>query len=733
MGNHSVESKIEIQHFYRPIVVEEPDLVVGHSTWNGLIPFAFWVVDAVRPRAIVELGTESGVSYCAFCQAVSYLKLPAACFAVDTWKGDAHTGPYGEEVFQTLVSYHDPRYGSFSRLVRTTFDEVVQHFADGSIDLLHIDGYHTYDAVSHDFYTWLPKLSQQGVVLLHDTNVREMDFGVWRLWDELRGLYPSFSLIHSHGLGVLAVGKEVPPPIRWLTGHRNEDSHETNEIRAFFARLGKSILLKNELSDRNAELASVQGTLGEREAYIQEIHSGHAWRLLTQYFKFRERLLPQGTKRRLLAKTIFRRMWSVAQTMRGIGRINIRTLLYLKNFRSLASPWIFKNPRGRADKLSLPEGQQRLLVVDQQIPAPDQDAGSVRMYAILKLLREMDYAATFVSNSELRMFEYERELRRLGIRVVYGYSTAVEHLTRYGHQYEFVVLSRPEVAFRFLPAVRAYALNSTVIYDTVDLHWVRLQRAAELSDDPVMRYQADRFKRIERLNAICADLVFAVTQEDKDSLLAVAPDVRVEIIPTIHTPMPPSDLGQQRKGLMFIGGFQHAPNVDAVKWFVTDVFPLIQRQLTGIVFHVVGSRMPEEVTILASPSVRIAGYVPDPEPYFRSSRVFVAPLRYGAGMKGKIGQSMSYGLPVVTTSVGAEGFMLRDGENALIGDDPEAFARAVLRLHTDNRLWRKIADNSVKHVREYFSEEVVKARLGTILAGLNGADRGGTLGRERAA
>jgi len=419
--------------------------------------------------------------------------------------------------------------------------------------------------------------------------------------------------------------------------------------------------------------------------------------------------------------------------MRGIGRANIRNVLYLKNFRSLASPWIFENPRGRADTLSLPEGRQRLLVVDQQIPAPDQDAGSVRMYAILKLLREMDYAATFVSNSELRMFEYERELRRLGIRVLYGYSTAVAHLTRYGHQYEFVVLSRPEVAFRFLPAVRAYALNSTVIYDTVDLHWVRLQRAAELSDDPVLRYQADRFKRIERLNAICADLVFAVTPEEKASLLAEAPDARVEVIPTIHMSRPPSDLRQQREGLMFIGAFQHVPNVDAVTWFVTDVFPHIQRQLTGVVFYVIGSKMPEQVTVLASPSVRIVGYVPDLEPYFTSSRVFLAPLRYGAGMKGKIGQSMSYGLPVVTTSIGAEGMMLQDGENALIADGPEAFARAVVRVYTDHVLWKKIADNGLEHVRQHFSEEVVKSRLGRIFASVRGGNRAETSGEERAA
>jgi len=397
------------------------------------------------------------------------------------------------------------------------------------------------------------------------------------------------------------------------------------------------------------------------------------------------------------------------------------------------TPLILDNLSDYADTIFLPKNPGHLLVVDQQVPSPDQDAGGVRMYAMLKLLREMDSAVTFVSSSETRLPDSERKLASLGIPVLYGYSTAVAHLTRHGHQYEFVLLSRPNVALRFLPAIRAYALNSTVIYDTVDLHWVRFHRAATLSGDPALAKEADRYLRIERLNAVCADLVLTVTQEDKDSLLAVAPDVRVEVIPTIHTLMPPSDLGQPRTGLLFIGNFQHAPNVDGVKWFVRDVLPLIQRQLTGIVLHVVGRKMPEEVRSLASPSVRIAGYVPDLEPSYRASRVFVAPLRYGAGMKGKIGQSMSYGVPSVTTTIGAEGIMLRDGETALIADTPEAFAQAVVRLYTDDVLWKKIADNAVEHVRQNFSEEAIKPRLAAIFASVRASDRGETSDEERAA
>jgi hypothetical protein len=228
------------RYLLRPIVFLEPDRLVPPASWLEHIPFAFWIVDALRPETLVELGTHTGNSYAAFAQAVRELGCPTACYAIDTWEGDPHAGFYGENVFEEWRAYHDRQFSAFSRLIRARFDDALLHFADGSVDLLHIDGYHTLDSVQADFDVWLPKMSARGVVLLHDINVRERDFGAWQLWDRLKQEYPSFTFLHGHGLGVLGVGRDFPEPVRWLLT-RAAAPAEVSRIRDHFARLGRRI------------------------------------------------------------------------------------------------------------------------------------------------------------------------------------------------------------------------------------------------------------------------------------------------------------------------------------------------------------------------------------------------------------------------------------------------------------------------------------------------------------
>jgi len=208
------------------------------SAWIEHGPFAMYLIDALRPAILVELGTHYGYSYCAFCQAVQTLNAGSNCFAVDSWNGDQHAGAYGPEIFEELSGYHNRLYGDFSSLLRTSFDEALSQFANGSVDLLHIDGFHSYEAVRHDFESWLPKMSKRGVILFHDTNVRERNFGVWRFWSEIKQQYKSFEFVHGHGLGVLAVGEDLPAGIRPMLDANSED---IAKLRRFFSHLGKSL------------------------------------------------------------------------------------------------------------------------------------------------------------------------------------------------------------------------------------------------------------------------------------------------------------------------------------------------------------------------------------------------------------------------------------------------------------------------------------------------------------
>ena len=225
--------------FWRPTRLDVP------SAWHAHVPFAFWLVSQTAPRLLVELGAHHGVSYAAFCEAVRRGGMPTRCFAVDTWQGDKHAGFYGEAVFAGLRSFHDPLYGDFSTLLRLDFAAAATRFADGSIDLLHIDGAHDYDSVRQDFETWLPKLSERAVVLFHDTNVRSQDFGVWRLFAELRERYPAFEFLHASGLGVLAVGPEVPEGVAALC--RLADASVLRRVRERFAATGERWVAESAL------------------------------------------------------------------------------------------------------------------------------------------------------------------------------------------------------------------------------------------------------------------------------------------------------------------------------------------------------------------------------------------------------------------------------------------------------------------------------------------------------
>jgi hypothetical protein len=208
------------------------------NAWVGHLPFAYWSIEALRPRTFVELGTHTGNSYFSFCQSIWENNTGTQAYAVDTWEGDSQAGFYDETVY-AAVKLTNRKYESFSTLLRTKFDEANEYFDDGSIDLLHIDGLHTYQAVKHDFETWLPKMSKNGVVLFHDTNVHRKDFGVHRLWEELSRTHTTLELMHSNGLGILDLSAESN---RFIPA----SEREKNELRDIFSILSEQMLTRYE-------------------------------------------------------------------------------------------------------------------------------------------------------------------------------------------------------------------------------------------------------------------------------------------------------------------------------------------------------------------------------------------------------------------------------------------------------------------------------------------------------
>lgn len=253
-----------------------PDMMAA-SGWIEHAPFGFWITGALRPRSIVELGVHHGFSYYVFCQAVQRLHLGARCFGIDTWMGDEHAGYYGDDVYNAICS-RNRRYDGFSRLIRSEFSDACSQFEGGSVDLLHIDGCHTYEAARRDFESWLPKLSKRGVVLFHDTAEYENGFGVYRLWEELRGRYPHFEFRHGHGLGVLGVGDRVPAAVSELL-QVSASVASAQFVRATYERLGAFVANSQQLAEQSETIGKLTQRVQQLEAENTCYEASTSWRV----------------------------------------------------------------------------------------------------------------------------------------------------------------------------------------------------------------------------------------------------------------------------------------------------------------------------------------------------------------------------------------------------------------------------------------------------------------------
>jgi GT2 family glycosyltransferase/glycosyltransferase involved in cell wall biosynthesis/predicted nuclease with TOPRIM domain len=367
---------------------------------------------------------------------------------------------------------------------------------------------------------------------------------------------------------------------------------------------------------------------------------------------------------------------------------------------------------------------RRVLVIDACMLTPDQDSGSVRMQSLLEVLTDLQCKVTFVADNLEYREPYVSDLQQRGIEVQFHpfVSSIADLLAARGSEWDVVIISRHYIAAKHLDAVRQFAPQALVVFDTVDLHFLREERLAELEGSAVAMASA-RAKREEELAMIRkSDVTLVVSPVEQKLLHELMPEARVMILSNIHEPVAGGKPYAEREGLVFIGGFQHPPNVDAVLWYATEILPRVRERLPGVKTYIVGSKVPATIKALATDDLIVTGYVPDVTPYFNGCRVSIAPLRYGAGVKGKVNLAMSHGLPVVATSASVEGMHLRPGDDVLVADDPEGFADAIVRLYEDELLWRKLEAGGVENIRRHFSRDVARGAVTRLIAraGSNG-------------
>ena len=375
-------------------------------------------------------------------------------------------------------------------------------------------------------------------------------------------------------------------------------------------------------------------------------------------------------------------------------------------------------PGGDIDRAKDRGFKRRALVLDICMPTPDRDAGSVTVFNLLLLLRQMGFQVTFIATGNFRYSPgYTQDLQRAGIEVLYSpFCISVkQHLRKSGGRYDLVFLFRPSVAQRYLKTVRSKCPKAKVLFHTVDLHYLRMAREAELLGSASKMRAAAQMKRTELAAILGVDAPIVHSTTELELLRPELPGKHIHVFPLILEVRGSDKTFKDRRDIVFVGGYSHAPNIDAVQYFVTEVMPILRRRLPGVRFYAVGSNPPAEILALQAEDVVFTGFVKDLNPLLDQMRVSVAPLRYGAGIKGKIGTAMAAGLPTVATSLAAEGMSLTHAENILVADGAEGLAEAVAQLYEDEVLWNRLSRNGLEFAEKAWGGEAAWAILHDIL------------------
>ena len=356
---------------------------------------------------------------------------------------------------------------------------------------------------------------------------------------------------------------------------------------------------------------------------------------------------------------------------------------------------------------------RRVLLVEACVLTPDQDSGSVRTWRMIRVMQSMGCKVTFVADNLQHLEPYVSDLQREGVEVLYHPQVpSVEgFIEAHGREYDVIVLARYYVASRYIDLVRKHAPNALLVLDTLDLHYLRTRRLAELEGS---RSIAQSARSIQEMEIDCirrVDATWVVSPVEQEVLAREVPQATVMVLTNIHYPASEVPSFASRANIMFVGGYRHPPNVDAALFYCREVAPILRERLPGVTTYLIGSNAPATITRLAGDGIEVVGYVAEIEEWIDKCRLSVSPLRYGAGVKGKINHSMSRGLPVVATTPSVEGMHLAAGEEILVADDPAAFADAIVRLYTDEALWARLSAAGLANVRRHFSPEAAQAAL----------------------
>ena len=378
-------------------------------------------------------------------------------------------------------------------------------------------------------------------------------------------------------------------------------------------------------------------------------------------------------------------------------------------------PEKISNPDNHAEvaRASQHRSKGRILFIDATTPEPDKDSGSVRLTNLMQCCRDLAYKVTFFADNRDYAGRYTRDLQKSGIEVLYHpwLESLHEFFRKRGSEFDYVFISRHYIAINYISLLKRYCPEARFIFDTVDLHYLREQRLAELEESLPLKRTAQQTRRAEISVIKAADATLVVSTVEKTVLKEDAPGEKVHILSNIHeVPGRDKDFAA-RKDIYFVGGYQHPPNIDAACWFVNDIWPLIHQQLPQMRFHLIGSKAPERIRSLSGDGVVFHGFVESLQPFLSDCRLAVAPLRYGAGVKGKVNMSMAHGQPVVATPAAVEGMFAEHERELLVAADAESFAAEVVRLYQDEELWNRLSDASIQNVEEHFSLATARASL----------------------